>query len=157
MAVVESTVWLAQDRLLAALRARKTEPGSALAGVPVDLGYPGTVGPAHVFIAGQIDPWASVYAVSGLQVKDEEFELPVICRATRSTGDYRVARDSCRALVAEVERAVGADPFLGGCPITLAQVARMQLAEAIPQETQRVVEATLWVAVRAQAGDTPAG
>lgn len=157
MAIVESTIWLAQDRLLAALQARKATPGSALADVPVDLGYPGTVRPLHVFIPGRVEPWASVYAVSGLQVKDEEFELPVICRATRTTGDYLVARDSCRALVAEVEAAVGVDPFLGGCPITLAQVARMELAEAIPQETQRVVEATLWVSVRAQAGDTPAG
>lgn len=160
MADVITTSFDAQDALYAALLARKALPGNPLqsgvtpAGVEITLGGPGTYEKEHVWIAGDIEPYTSDYQVSGLETKDETYELRVHIIVTRQVRTYVEVRDRAKVILREIERAVASDVFLGGCPITLASIARYQVEEAIPSEQPmtRQVLLSVWVRVRALAG-----
>lgn len=163
MADTLTTAFEAQDRLYAALLARKALPGNPLAegatpaGVEISEGGPGTYEKEHVWISGDIDTWTAQYTISGLQAKDESYELRVHVLVTKQTKSYVETRDRARVLLAEVERALSSDVFLGGCPITLAEIARFQMEEAIPSEQPmtRQILLTAWVRINALAGMVP--
>jgi hypothetical protein len=136
---MRSKVWEAQDALYAAIDAADF-PGR----LSVSLGLPGRFEPDNVWVSGEVDDWTSEYRASGLQSKEEVFDLKVNVYVTR-LGTYTDARDRCKEIGQVVEDAVAADFTLNGT-VMLATIRRSQIEETVTEDGRaRGVLLTLYV------------
>ena len=116
-----------EDAVLAAVRARASAPGSALAGVAIDPSEPLELQTEHVWIAladvaSSFEPESTGYDAVGSWV--ETVTVPVRAHVQAEGDDWTALRDRAKALVAEVILAVRADPTLGAAVLD-AQVVRL--------------------------------
>lgn len=143
----------AEDGLLAAIQTQAATPSSAIAGVALRLGDPGSgARPEHLWIAEEAsaEQTSDVSSASGGSGREERFELTVNVLASRSGDDYVALRDRATALVAEVETAVAADRTLGGA-VEDSEVIRLERQTGASEVgrailTAVVVEARVWLA-----------
>lgn len=116
MTAAASAINAAEDGLLARIQAQASQ-GPTLTGVPMRLGDPGReVGVEQIWIAENVDA-TQAPATSGAPSRyerREEIQLHVMVLVVQAGDDYKAARDRAGALADEVERAVLADPGLGG-------------------------------------------
>lgn len=144
----------AEDGLLSAIQTQAAVPGSALAGVALRLGDPGSgIRPEHVWIREEAtaerltDVTPQAVATGG---DEERFELMVRIMTTRSGDDYDTLRDRATALAAEIETAVLNARTLGGA-VEDAFVTRIERETGATEAgraivTTVVVEAVAWLA-----------
>lgn len=122
----------AQDALYGALKAA-TYPGR----VSVSLGMPTTLEVDHIWVAGSIEQWPSIYRISGLGQRDEQFSLRV-CVWSKRLGGFTDARARASALATVVEETILADYTIDGS-VNLATIGSTSVDEAIDQEARSYV------------------
>lgn len=123
-----SALWVAQDRLYAALKDNL--------GVPVSLGFPPKMSPTHVWISGGVSEWTQEYRLTGLAAKHEEFVFSIHTLVTSTSPSYEAIRDMARDITDDIEDIVSSDAFLSG-EVRLAQVVRGELEEALLEEGRK--------------------
>lgn len=141
---MNSNIYDAQD----ALKTLITN-APALAGVTKSLGTPLKLETLKevVWVSGEVSEWNQDYRVSGLQAKDETFQLRVHCLVTK-TGDFKAARDRAKSFATAVEDVVAANHTLSGT-VELAQVRSGAIEEARLDDTKHQVLITVYINCRA--------
>lgn len=139
-----TTIWDAQDALVAILRKSLT------GGVPVTLGSPADKENTHVWVSGDVDTWEKNYRVSNLSVHDETFTLQVECFVSRATPDYGTVRSRVRTLLDEVEKAINSNPTLNGV-VSMAVIDRTTMDEGLTDNKERAIGSTVFVRCEADA------
>lgn len=139
-----TTIWDAQDALVAILRKSLT------GGVPVTLGSPADRENTHVWISGDVDTWEKNYRVSTLEVHDENYTIQVECFVSRSTGDYATVRARMRTLLDEVEKAINSNPTLNGV-VSMAVIYQTTMDEGLTDNKERAIGSTVFVRCEANA------
>lgn len=133
-----TTLWDAQDALVALLRSNLT------GGVPVTLGEPVNKENTHVWVSGDVDDWVDTYAVSSLEVHDESYVLQVKLLVVRKADDYGTPRARIKTIMDQVKAAIMGDFRLGGA-VSLCVVERVTMDEGVTDNNERAIGATVYV------------
>lgn len=141
---MSTTLWNAQDKAVALLRANLT------GGVPVTLGEPGNKENTHVWIGGDVDDWTRTYRLSGLQAHDESYVLQIKALVVRKADDYATPRARLRTILSEIEDTFAAHPQLDGV-VSLAVVERITMDEGLTDNNERGIGATVYLRCDADA------
>ena len=139
MTTLATTVWAAQDALLAALQTQ-TWPDQ----INPKRGTPAALDRDAVWISGEVDDWPLDYAVSGYRQMDESYVLRIHILATR-LGTYTDLREKLATYGGKVETAVVTNYTLGGA-VAQARIDRRSLEETLADDGRtRQGLLTFWV------------
>lgn len=146
-----TTVWAAMDGLKAALDASAE---LTAVGCPVAMGFPrqGPQRPRQIWIPAEVDDLdtiAEISGQSGVGAFEETYQLRVYAVATvPASGTFAEWRDRLEELVDPIIAAVRADQQLGGA-VHLATPGRVAMGESLSSETDRHLDAVIWIRVQA--------
>ena len=110
----ELHLWAAQDALLAELAVQPALDRGGEDEVALDLGFPTSIRPQHVWIDGGANGTLSA-ELTGSRPSDETFRFKVIV-FVQAAADYADVRDSLKTLAGAVEDALASDGFAAVVP-----------------------------------------
>lgn len=132
----------AEDALKAAILTQQAIPGSALAGVAVQLGHPGSgLLAEHIWIeeeATVAQNWSLTGGSSASRQRREVFRLQVKVFTSLSGNDYPTIRTRASGLSEELESALRADDTLTGASWH-AQVVAIRRESAATDEGRQML------------------